>query len=130
MLIPSSAFAETGIKPAMHDKHGPGFKKSDVEKVIVKMINSDQYFKEQAKHMSTDTEKAIELNWVNTSDSLPSYGAPVLIIIGNTVQHITYCLDGDDSVPDWFEPYYFDHDDELKIMHNKVKGWAYLPERT
>ncbi len=61
MLIPSSAFADTGIKPAMHDKHGPGFKRSDLDKVIVKMINSDQYFKEQAKQMSADTEKAIEL---------------------------------------------------------------------
>jgi peroxiredoxin len=61
MLIPAKSFGDTGIAPAMHDKHGPGYKKSDVEKVIVKMINSDQYFKEQAKQMSTDTEKAIEL---------------------------------------------------------------------
>lgn len=61
MLIPSKSFGDTGIAPAMYDKHGPGYRKSDVEKVIVKMINSDQYFKEQAKQMSLDTEKAIEL---------------------------------------------------------------------
>ena len=61
MLIPAKSFGDTGIAPAMYDKHGPGYRKSDVEKVIVKMINSDQYFKGQAKQMSTDTEKAIEL---------------------------------------------------------------------
>jgi len=61
MLIPSSAFADTGIKPAMHDKHGPGYKKSDVEKVIINMINSNQYFKGQATQMTNDAEKAIEL---------------------------------------------------------------------
>lgn len=61
MLIPSSYFADTGLKPAMHDKHGPGYKVSDVRKVIVKMINSDQYFKAQAKIMSKDIEQAIEL---------------------------------------------------------------------
>ena len=61
MLIPAKSFGDTGIAPAMYDKHGPGYRKRDVEKVVVKMINSDQYFKEQAKQMSTDTEKAIEL---------------------------------------------------------------------
>jgi len=56
MLIPAKSFGDTGIAPAMHDKHGPGYRKSDVEKVIVKMINSDQYFKEQARRYPSRSE--------------------------------------------------------------------------
>jgi len=61
-------------------------------------------------------------------DELPTYGEPVLIRIGATIQHITYMLEGADDVPDWFEPFYFESDDELKIWHNKVDEWAYLTE--
>ena len=67
--------------------------------------------------------------WVSVEDRLPAYGRPVLIKSENgAVQHITYVLDGDDDVPDWFEPVHFCHDDELKIMCNKVKSWMYLPD--
>jgi hypothetical protein len=70
----------------------------------------------------------VEINWIETKDELPGYGEPVLLIIGNTVQHITYMLDGTDDTPDWFEPYFFEHDDELKIWHNKVNKWAHVPQ--
>ena len=57
----------------------------------------------------------------------PAYGQPVLIKIKGIVQHITYVLDGADDTADWFEPYHFDHDDELKIWWHKVHEWAPLP---
>lgn len=68
------------------------------------------------------------VKWIETEEELPAYGVPVLIVIGVTVQRIKYMLDGADDVSDWFEPYYFEHDDELKISHNKIKKWLYLPE--
>jgi len=69
----------------------------------------------------------MKLDFKETSKELPVYGEPVLIIINGVLQYITYFRDGDDHVPDWFEPYFFDHDDELKILWNKVEKWAYLP---
>lgn len=68
------------------------------------------------------------MNFKKVEDELPAYGEPVLIRTGSTVQHITYMLDGADDVPDWFEPYFFESEDGLKICHSKVREWAYLPE--
>lgn len=70
----------------------------------------------------------MEIEFVNCSEVLPPYGVPVLIIIGSAVQHITYTRDGADDSPDWFEPFYFDHDNDLKIFCSKVSKWSYLPE--
>ena len=69
------------------------------------------------------------MKWINVEDELPAYGRPVLISIGETVQYITYMLDGSDDTPDWFEPYHFGSDGELTIWHNEVDKWTYLPER-
>jgi len=64
--------------------------------------------------------------WIRMDDRRPAYGEPVLIRIGLVVQHITYTLDGGDECEDWFEPYHFDHDDDLKIPWSKVQYWRGL----
>ena len=61
--------------------------------------------------------------WTKCTDSLPTYSEPVLLKINGVIQNITYMLDGADDMPDWFEPYFFDHDDELKIWWNLVDEW-------
>lgn len=68
-------------------------------------------------------------NWISVGHDLPAYGEPLLITVGNTVQNITYCFDAaDDQSAAWFEPYHFDHDDELKIPAHKITSWQYIPE--
>ena len=69
-------------------------------------------------------------DWVKTSDRLPGYGEPLLIKANHTVQHISYCLDGADDVPDWFEPFHFEHSNDLKIPWGKVSEWKYLDNDT
>lgn len=66
--------------------------------------------------------------WISVNDDLPAYGEPVLIKANGVTQNVTYMLDGADEAPDWFEPYYFEHDDNLKVLWNKVDYWQYLPE--
>lgn len=66
--------------------------------------------------------------WISVDDRLPQYGEAVLLA-APTVQKVIYMLDGDDGVPDWFEPYFFDHDNELKIGWNKPTHWMPLPDR-
>jgi hypothetical protein len=66
--------------------------------------------------------------WISVEDRLPAYGKPVLLVGNNVVQHVTYMLDGCDDVPDWFEPYHFDHDDNCKLLWNKATYWMELPE--
>jgi hypothetical protein len=66
--------------------------------------------------------------WISVEDRLPAYGEPVLIVGNGVTQHITYMLDGNDDEADWFEPYYFEHDDELKVLAIKVLFWMPLPE--
>ncbi len=68
------------------------------------------------------------MNWISCKGELPGYGEPVLIVISSVTQHITYCLDGADEVPDWFEPYHLEHDDELKVWHNNVSHWIYVDD--
>ena len=70
----------------------------------------------------------MDKEWISVKDRLPEYGRAVLISIKGTVQHVTFSLDGADDTPDWFEPYWFDHDDELKIWWNKVTHWMPLPK--
>lgn len=66
--------------------------------------------------------------WISTSDKLPEYGTPVIIHANGVTQHVTYMLDGSDDVPDWFEPFHFDHDDHEKVWYDKVDHWMPLPE--
>jgi len=68
------------------------------------------------------------MEWRKVSDELPAYGEPVLLSIKGIVQHITYQLDGADEVPDWFEPYNFDHADDLKLWYNNVDRWIYIDD--
>ena len=69
------------------------------------------------------------IEWISVNDKLPPYGDPVLLCSKfGTVQNVTYCLDGDDDVPDWFEPYHFEHDDNCKTGWNMVSHWAAIPE--
>jgi hypothetical protein len=67
------------------------------------------------------------IEFIPMSQKRPIYGQPVLIKIKGIVQHITYTLDGADDTRDWFEPYLFDHDDEMKLWWNKADEWAALP---
>lgn len=46
--------------------------------------------------------------WVSVEDELPEYGKPIILSINNTVQHVTYMLDGYDDSRDWFEPYHYE----------------------
>lgn len=62
------------------------------------------------------------------NDDLPPYGAPLLIKINGVVQHITYMRDGADDELDWFEPYFFRHEDIDKLPLHKVDGWFALPD--
>ena len=68
------------------------------------------------------------MEWISIEDRLPQYGCPVLIVGNGVTQDVTYILDGADDTPDWFEPYFFEHDDECKVWWNKVTHWMPLPE--
>ena len=67
------------------------------------------------------------MEWVQSKESLPPCGAPVLIRTRSVVQHITYMFNNEIS-DGWFEPYYFESDDELMIRVDKVEEWAFLPD--
>lgn len=67
-------------------------------------------------------------NWIDINKNRPGYGEPVLIKVHSTTQNVTYMRDGADDCEDWFEPYHFDHDDELKIPLNEVTFWQKLPK--
>ena len=69
----------------------------------------------------------MKFEFISVSEKLPPYGAPVLINIKGVLQHVTYTLDGDEGVPDWFEPYHFDHDDNMKVWSRDVDSWALMP---
>ena len=66
--------------------------------------------------------------WIDVNQELPSYGVPILLKGNGVTQHVTYMLDGGDDCPDWFEPYHFEHDDNMKILWNKTQAWQLLPE--
>lgn len=68
------------------------------------------------------------MKWIKTEDKLPAYGQPVIIVIGNVVQNVTYMRDGADDCPDWFEPYFFEHDNETTCWARDVTHWMPLPE--
>jgi hypothetical protein len=68
------------------------------------------------------------MNWISVEDKLPGYGEPVLLLSNSVVQHVTYMLDGADDVPDWFEPFHFEHDDSLKLYWNSATHWMPLPK--
>lgn len=69
----------------------------------------------------------MKFEFVSTEDKLPPYGVPVLIKSNGVVQHITYMRDGFDDEPDWFEPYFFEHESCQKIPLEKIEGWIALP---
>jgi len=66
-------------------------------------------------------------DWISIEEKKPEYGVPVLIVCNDTVQNITYFLDGDDD-DDWFEPYYFEVTDKLKVWWHEMTHWKPLPE--
>lgn len=68
----------------------------------------------------------ITIKFTETSSSLPPYGEPVLIKARGVLQHVTYMLECADDVPDWFEPYHFEHDDDQNIAWNSVDSWALI----
>ena len=65
--------------------------------------------------------------WISVEALLPKYGIPVLISCNGVTQHVTYTLSGDGGTSVWFEPYYFGHDEGLKIWYDKVDYWQPLP---
>ena len=66
------------------------------------------------------------MTWISTKEKLPEYGKPILIKANGTTQHVTYMRDGDDFSDDWFEPYHFEHEDDLKLPVGKVDYWQYV----
>lgn len=67
--------------------------------------------------------------WISVEDRLPRYGDPVILCIMGVTQNITYCRDGhpDGSCLDWFEPVFFNEDDEHKIFYTDASHWQPLP---
>ena len=66
------------------------------------------------------------MEWISTKDRLPKYGVPVLVVVDDVVQHITYMLDGSDDCRDWFESYHFESD--TKFWHWNASHWMPIPE--
>jgi hypothetical protein len=64
--------------------------------------------------------------WKKTRDERPEYGEAVMIIVNEVTQNITYCLAEDYETLDWFEPYHFDHDDDLKLRWDEATDWIYV----
>lgn len=48
------------LKVFKYDKHGPAFKKDDVDKMCMKMVVNETFFERHVKDMTTDAEIAIE----------------------------------------------------------------------
>lgn len=70
----------------------------------------------------------MKLEFISIEKRKPTYGLPVLLKVKGAIQNITYMLEGCDECPDWFEPYYFRHDDDLKIDVDDVDSWATFRE--
>jgi hypothetical protein len=68
-----------------------------------------------------------KLKFIKIKDELPGYGEPVLLFTGGVIQHITYFRDGEGDYQ-WFEPHYFDHDDDFKIDIQNVDSWIYVDD--
>ncbi len=70
----------------------------------------------------------MKLEFISIEKRKPKYGLPVLLKVKGTIQNITYILEGCDDSPDWFEPYHFEHEDDLKINFDDVESWATFRE--
>jgi len=70
----------------------------------------------------------MKFEFIPVQEKLPPYGAPVLLVANGVLQHAVYMRDGADDVPDWFEPYHFEHDDDLKVRWDMVDSWAAMPD--
>lgn len=91
-------------------------------------MNFPEGYKQQVVISKLEAEiEALKNPWVRVRDELPGYGDPILLLVNNTVQHVTYMLDGADESKDWFEPYHFDHDDNCKLFIDKATAWMPLP---
>ena len=63
--------------------------------------------------------------WISVNDRLPEYGEPVLLAINGEVQDVPYVLNGDETVPDWFDPV---PTSCATVWWNEVTHWMPLPE--
>lgn len=69
--------------------------------------------------------------WVSVDERLPEYLEPVQIIVGDTMQSITYELNGHHDYDDWFDPHFFnDQSGELSLAVHRVKSWRYITGET
>ncbi len=68
------------------------------------------------------------MEWISVKDRLPGYGDPVIVVSSGVVQNVIYMMDGADDCDDWFEPYFFDHDDNCKFSPDKLTHWMPLPK--
>ena len=67
--------------------------------------------------------------WIKMEDGKPPYGGPVLIkSASGTVQHIIYCLDGADNSKDWFEPFHFEHSDDMRFYPEAEESWMVVDD--
>jgi hypothetical protein len=66
------------------------------------------------------------VTWTKIKHAIPTYDEPVLIKTNNTTQFITYVLRECAERGDWFEPYFFEHDDDLRLPWFEVSEWVFI----
>jgi hypothetical protein len=66
-------------------------------------------------------------DWIDIFDRRPLYGEPVFLVCNGVTQNVTYMLNGSDHSSDWFEPYFFNHDDDCKFLWDNATHWMPLP---
>lgn len=67
--------------------------------------------------------------WTTIKTQMPAVGEPIMIKIGGTIQHLSYVLDGcDEGKTYWFEPHWFEHEDNEKVAFSKVTEWVYIED--
>lgn len=49
-----------GVSPIKHDKHGPAYSQDEINELVCKLINDENYFERRAKNMVSDTKRAID----------------------------------------------------------------------
>lgn len=54
-------FPDTGLRPVKVDKHGPAYRREDVDLTCLRMINANDWFYKGAKAMTQDAQKATDL---------------------------------------------------------------------
>jgi hypothetical protein len=70
----------------------------------------------------------MDIEWKDLSDEEPAHGDPILVISSSGVlQHVSYALYEECGTGSkFFNPYFFDYDNDFRIPFEDVSKWAYL----